>query len=381
VDGGTTFYGANGLPNDPGFFPLAVWFESVTGSSDTAKDKAAGLNTYMLLTQNSSASLVRSAGMYTIPAVYDRYADEGSEVKGWFLADEQDMLEGPGSAPCGQNQSGYTCMTNRNSQRPTDGRKSFANYGKGVAFWESDAEARTFVNTFQNVVSADTYWFSDQNICSQWEGGKIFGNTHTLTPDECIRASNYGWTIDRLRGLEPGALDTSKPIPVWGFVEVAPQSGRHTPTGAEIQAATWSSIIHGARGIVYFNHAFAGPCNGSQHFLRDCDPSIRAAVTDLNAQITALAPVINSPFVDGDATSPGADNMVKWSGGHYYVFAGNHDNASKTVPFSLTCTGDATATVVDEHRTIPVTNGKFSDGFSANTTHIYRIDGGTTCTP
>jgi hypothetical protein len=64
------------------------------------------------------------------------------------------------------------------------------------------------------------------------------------------------------------------------------------------------------------------------------------------------------------------------------VFAGNHDNAAKSSTFALACTGNATATVLNEGRTIPVVNGRFTDTFASGTAvHNYRIDGGTTCIP
>jgi hypothetical protein len=66
--------------------------------------------------------------------------------------------------------------------------------------------------------------------------------------------------------------------------------------------------------------------------------------------------------------------------GSIYVFAGSA-GAAATGSFSLPCVGDTTATVVGESRTVPVTNGSFTDGFAdGNAIHIYRIDGvGSDC--
>ena len=48
--------------------------------------------------------------------------------------------------------------------------------------------------------------------------------------------------------------------------------------------------------------------------------------------------------------------------------------------FSIPCVGNATATVLGENRTIPVSAGSFTDSFAdGNAVHIYRIDGGSTC--
>ena len=67
--------------------------------------------------------------------------------------------------------------------------------------------------------------------------------------------------------------------PVWAFVEVGhPFTEDDFPavTPAEVRAAVWQSLIAGARGIIYFNHSFGGPCQ-TQHALRDSySASIRA---------------------------------------------------------------------------------------------------------
>jgi hypothetical protein len=46
----------------------------------------------------------------------------------------------------------------------------------------------------------------------------------------------------------------------------------------------------------------------------------------------------------------------------------------------MPCVGDATVTVLDENRSIPMSGGVFSDSFANDTSyHLYRIDGGSTC--
>jgi hypothetical protein len=104
-------------------------------------------------------------------------------------------------------------------------------------------------------------------------------------------------------------------------------------------------------------------------------------VRSVNGQIKQLAPVLNAPFADGLVLSaPGLRTSAKWQGGKFTVFAGNAD-AARTPTIELQpCVGDATATVLGENRTIPVTGGQFSDNFAdKNAIHIYRIDGGSTC--
>ena len=81
----------------------------------------------------------------------------------------------------------------------------------------------------------------------------------------------------------------------------------------------------------------------------------------------------------GWSQGAGTTAMVKWANGHFFVFAGSAGSAVSG-RFSLPCVGDASATVVGEGRSIPVSDGSFTDSFAhSNAVHIYRIDGGSTC--
>jgi hypothetical protein len=170
--------------------------------------------------------------------------------------------------------------------------------------------------------------------------------------------------------------------PQWGFVEVTNAMGLGPITPAEIRGAVWHTLIKGARGIIYFQHDFSAPCD-SHHALREtgsaCYGAVINMVTSVNAQIKNLARVLNSPFVNGGRTVTGpVEHMLKWNGANLYMFAAGRNSGSMT--FSMPCIGNATATVVNESRTIPVANGAFTDTFAdGNAVHIYRIDRGSKC--
>lgn len=387
VDGGPDYYGkfANSLPTDPSFFPLGVWLESVLDKGNTAMDSAAGINTYVELTGNSDVQLIKDSGMYALPTF------RHDAAAGYVLSDEVDMWAGPGDArwtgrypgdgaPCFPEGTpcGYTIQKERRASAPQN-VLLYSNYGKGVTFWESDQEAHGFIRGVQDVVSADNYWFTDPNICGKGEGGAIVGYARDLTREECRLAANYGWTIDRLRNLQ----DPATRIPVWAFVENGHPSGdvpnTTTITGPELKAAVWSSLIHGARGIIYFNHNFGGPCV-TQHVIRDCGKDIVPTLTTVNKQITDLAPVLNAPFLDGAATVTGpVDLATKLHDGHVYIFAGANKNTGGAATFTLKC-GGSTAVVIDENRTIPIVAGTFTDTFAdGNAVHLYSIEGGGSC--
>ena len=397
VDGGPSYYGrfSPSLPTSPSYFPIGVWFEGVVEQQQAIMDKDAGINTYVMLTGNTDLSIVRNAGMY---AIQNNLPGPGSETVGWVVSDEADMWGGPGNdrwtghEPGGgdicepaDGKCGYTVQDTLSSRLPKDKRLRYANYGKGVTFWESTAEASVFVNKYQDVVSVDNYWMTDTNICSWSEGGRFFRDSPEsdqtdLPQDQCRRPANYGKTVDKVRSM----ISPSGSKPVWNFVELGhPSSENESPTitAPQVEAAVWSSLIHGARGIIYFNHSFGGSCP-TQHILREpCYAQIRGTVQALNARILRMAPVLNAPFADDIVTvTGGADVSAKWYDGHFYLLAGSTEATSHPATFSLPCVGDATVEVLDERRTIEIRGGTFSDMFAdANAVHLYRVNGGSGC--
>lgn len=394
VDGGEDYYGTfkNSFPTSPDFFPLGVWFTGVRSQADTTADRALGLNTYVMLTADSNTQLIKDAGMFALPNTPSPFPG------GQLLTDEADMWAGAGDAPwTGQEgtgsenretypcipddaQCGFTVMMELRNKVPP-GVLTYANYGKGVTFWQTRDQAERFVSDFQDVVSADNYWFTDVNICHASEGGALKNHGEAdLSPEQCRLAANYGLTTRHVRSLvQPFAA-----MPVWNFVElghpfVEDHGGTITPQ--QMRAAVWSSIINGARGIVYFATNFGGPCL-SYNILRDhCGDEIRGDLIAVNQQIGRLAPVLNAPFVDGYARSDDPVGLAaKRYDGANYLLVGSTRNEPFDATITLSC-GDAdSAEVIDEHRRVPITNRSFRDGFAdGNAVHLYKISGTDGC--
>ena len=376
VDGGVDYYRsfANSLPVNSNFFPIGVWFESVVDSL-SASNKDLGVNIFVVVTADSNLSIIRNSGMFAILQQSEFASNEpavaNSSVVGWELHDEIDMQVGIPEAD--------TRLQTILDSLPRDGRLRYNNYGKGVVFWLSEDDAARLVNSYQDVVSADTYWFTDPFIAGASEGGQLLNDGRPLTESQTRRAANYGYTIDRLRRLD--GMDVTR-RPIWAFVELGwpfsegPGKGGRAIKPAEMNAAVWHSIIAGARGIVYFNHSFGGPYP-SQHVLRDRNYSdIRSAVRETNARIAQLAPVLNAPFaLEYVKCDAGIRSMAKYYDNRYYIFSGNTDNETRDATFTVGGAINGVAKVIGEDRSVEIVDGTFTDKFEdGNTIHIYQID-------
>jgi hypothetical protein len=380
VDGGPTYYGqfSSALPTAADYFPISVWGSYNHTQQNRDLDAAIGLNLYIWVADKSFMSQIRSDGRFRVIQDEGNRTNVGSETAGWLTSDELDMCCGPPGFAGG---NGYNMLTSIIASLPQDGRLHYTNYGKGVAFWESDADAARFVNfPGQHLKSADVYWFTDTDACVASQGGHLLNNGQALTSGQCQRAANYGYVVDRVRLLDN--MDGQRQ-PIFAPVETGcPMSNGRCITSAQMRAAVWHSLIAGARGIIYFQHSFSGPSGGDHHTLRSNSNGTRPMAQSVDAQIKSLAPVLNAPTADGlVADSPGVRTMAKWQGGKFWVFAARRENGGSTSnTISLPCVGNATAAVDGESRTVPVSGGQLTDSFAdGNAVHIYRIDGGSTC--
>ncbi|MGY1631523.1 hypothetical protein ACI784_07440 [Geodermatophilus sp. SYSU D01186] len=353
----------------------------MTDPRDVQRDLAAGLNTYVVLTDNTDLDLVRGSGMSAITSLTQDPLGEGV---GTFLADEADMWAGAGDGAWTGNYPGQgdicspattSCGMTVMSEmaRRAEGRSpAYANYGKGVMFWAGDADAARFVNEWpQLAVSSDLYWYTDPHICTSPSEGPSVG----AGGDACRRAANYGLVVDRMRYLD--GLDGLRQ-PIWAFVEVGHpfiEDDAPTITGPQVQGAVMNSVIHEARGIVYFNHSFGGSCI-SQHVLRDCDPGLRASVAQVNAQLSQLAPVLNTQSRSW-SFNPALDTMMKIGpDGAVYVFAMlGRDTPPGTYRLDLPSgVRSGTAEVLFEDRSVPMRGRQMADTFETeHSYHVYRL--------
>jgi hypothetical protein len=380
VDGGPNYL--QQFTNHPpaGQFPIGIWLQCVGDQGQIGADIAVGVNTYVAPchTGMTAVNLIRSNGVKMI--AQDEWLPEanqlGAETYGWMGTDEIDMKRDPAQG-CAELQA----EENARETTPPAGAAFYNNFGKGVLFWESDAQAACYVNV-PDIPSFDEYWFSDNNVCGSSEGG---GKPGVITANNCHVAANYGWSVQRLRNV----ISPVKSKPVFAFVELGcPFGNAAWPCiqTAQIRAAAFHALIAGAMGVEYFAHSFKsgagnGTCSSSPSIQRDC-LAVKTTTTNVSNEIQGLAPMLYAPrLTSGFTANANVRAVAKWSGGRFWVIAATAGHIGPVAgTFSINCVGDATATVVGENRSVPVAAGRWSDTFANPTSvHVYRIDGGSVC--
>jgi hypothetical protein len=167
---------------------------------------------------------------------------------------------------------------------------------------------------------------------------------------------------------------TNDQKPVWCTVEASNFNNTHMPTVSQIKSEVWMAVIHGATGFLYFCHHFK-PTFVEAFPLSD--PVMKEGLRSINHQITELAPVLNSPSFSGYASvTPENSNvpidiLVKDSGKGKYIFSVAMKEGQTKATFEVK--SGKRVEVLGENRTLTIKKGKFTDEFSANAVHLYKI--------
>jgi hypothetical protein len=190
---------------------------------------------------------------------------------------------------------------------------------------------------------------------------------------------------------------TSKPVVVDVETGCPFAHSDECTTPSAMTAAAWHALIAGARGIIWFQHNFGGPCFDFRAIINGSNPAsgtynchqtfgvtlhdMVIALTKFNSEVNHLNTILLSPFADGYVRSNNdVSYMAKYSGGSFYIFAasgkpGMPPPSSQKVTFSITGAHACRVVVLNEGRSLPVINGNFSDLFSnADSVHIYRVN-------
>ena len=351
----------NGPSTDPSFFPIAVWAQQPRHAEAY---KAIGINIYYGLhggpTEAELAAL-KKAGLKTICTQNEvglKHLDDPTII-GWMHGDEPDNMKQvdgkwvPVARP-EEIQADYAKWRKNDPTRPI-----VLNLGQGVSninykgSWVRDEKQYVEFLKGCDIVSYDIYPVVGQR------------------PETDNKLEMVAFGVDRLYKLSAG-----KRI-VWNIVECTRISHPTAkPTPDQVKAEVWMSLVHGSTGICYFCHEFKPNPEDSAAMLHDKEMS--EAIGKINRQITELAPVLNSPTVDGavhvasENKDVPVDVMVKRHEGAVYVFAVAMRGAETRAAFQIGG-GKATVEVLGEDRTIEASGGKFVDSFKPWGVHLYKI--------
>ena len=355
----------NGPPHSADFFPIAVWLQN---PSNAEKYKQAGINTYIGLwrgpTEEQLAEL-KNAGMKVIcdqNKTALKHVDDPTII-GWMHGDEPDnaqsLGQGKGYGPPILPQKIIDDYYKIRQADPT--RPVILNLGQGVA-WDGYYGRGVRTNHPEDYAE----YIKGCDIASF----DIYPAVH----DKPEIAGNLWFVANGVERLIKWA--EGKKV-VWNCIECTRISNPKTKaTPHQVKCEVWMSIIHGSMGLIYFVHEWE-PKFDEAALLHDAE--MLSAVTAINRQITELAPVLNSPTIEDEASVSSSseavpvDMMVKKHDGATYLFAAGMRNDKTTATFTLQqAQGVKTAEVIGENRTITIKDGVFKDSFEAWDVHLYR---------
>jgi hypothetical protein len=355
---------------DPGFFPIAVWLQD---PRQAEKYKEAGINLYVALWRGPTEeqlTTLKTAGMPVICHQNKVGLEHKNDpmIAGWMHGDEPDNAQEIVDRSTGRRHYGppipparivadYQAIRARDATRPV-----MLNLGQGVANddWKGRGPGASLDDYPKYVKGADIVSF----------------DVYPVAGLDRIDGSDFLWYV--AKGVDRLIKWTAGKQPVWNCIECTHISNpRAKATPHQVRAEVWMSLVHGSRGLIYFVHQFKPKFN--EHALLD-DPEMRTAVTTINRQIQALAPVLNSPSLSDVVTVRSSradvpiDVMTKRQGETTYVFAVGMRNAVTKGTFEVKgLPAHATAKVLGESRRIKLQNGRFDDDFQPYDVHLYAI--------
>jgi len=353
----------NGPPAEPGFFPIAVWLQSV---EDAPAYKTAGINTFVALREGPKPGEIEklgAAGMYLV-CEQNKTAllkKDDRTIIAWKGAEEPDNalvpVYGKKNNICTKPAvviAGYKDIIYRDNSRPV-----LANFGQGLVIDNYEGRGP----------GADINDYREY-----FKGGDII--SFSVFPVAGRGSENLLWYQGK--GLERiaefGGADKIK----WNFIETASiREPIKKPSSLDIKAEVWISIVHGSKGIVYYCQQFK-PNYNPRALLNDRE--IFTAVSGINRQIKEMAPVINSPDISGLTVTSGRNEatiktVMKIYKEDIYIFAVPVRNGKTTGTFIINgIKNENTAEVLGEARSVEISaKGVFKDSFQSWQVHLYKI--------
>ncbi|MEZ6037207.1 MAG: beta-galactosidase [Planctomycetota bacterium] len=285
----------NGRPQDPAFFPVAVWLQA---PHNAQRYRELGVNLYVGLFGGPTEAQLQALREAKMPVICQQndvgLACKGAPIVGWMHGDEPDNAqakEGGGYGPPitpKQIVADYAEMKKADKHRPV-----LLNLGQGAAWdgWIGRGVRTNHPEDYADYVDGCDLVSFD-----------IYPVTHTHD-DVRGKLEFVGRGVQRLRAH-------AKDKPVWACIETGHVSNQDVrPTPQQVVDEVWIAIASGASGIVYFCHEFAPKFVEAGLLVHE---DVRDAVAQVDAQLTELAPVLNSARLD-DAVKLRGDDAAQFA--------------------------------------------------------------------
>lgn len=360
---------------DPSFFPIGIWFNGISSDAEAKWDSDHGINFYIGMWEGTDFSLFERNNLYWVGGrLNSTFKSSSPNWPGVFMDDEVDGRYSPAQ--------GFAELANIKNEYAGSGKFLYANFTQMVIGSDlSLADQQKYVNDFTDTVSVDMYWYTIPFCDWSPYRGNLYASP--IPQATCRTSSSYGKTMDSLAIRD--AVD-GKVQPHWQFVEnlngLSGQEHVGYITPGQLKGAAMASIIHEARGLLWFNQSFTGNCQASS-VLRQaqvngpgwCGYPQDQAMGQVNNFIHRLAPVINTQSYKWHFGTR-LDTMLKSYGGDAYIFAMTDGTTGRrTFKLPTNVIKGKLVEVVGEDRTRSVdSSGTFTDSFAREYTyHVYRV--------
>lgn len=347
--------------------PIAVWLQS---PGNAAAYRELGITLYVGLWQgptDAQLDALKRAGMPVVCAQNAVGLARRNDpiIAGWMHGDEPDNAQ-PVVDPATGKTTGYGPFVPpekivddyRRLKDADPGRPVLLNLGQGVANddWVGRGPGATLSDYETYVHGADVVSFD------------VYPVAGVGRPDRL-------WMV--AQGVERLVRWAGSRRPVWSCIECTGIESGRRPTPAQVRSEVWMALIHGARGLIWFVHAFAPRFDESALL---SDPEMRAAVRAINARVRELTPVLEAPAVDALVSVRGSEPGVpialtaRRHGGALFVLAVGMRHGRTRATFRVRgLPRRAVAQVLDEDRAVPVEDGVLVDDFGPFDARLYRI--------
>lgn len=355
--------------DESNFFPIGVWVQS---PSTAWAYKKAGINMFVGIWEGlnqENLDIFKKNGIKVICDQNDfglKNLDDPT-IYAWMHGDEPDNAQWNSSTqkydPCIDPEiiiSDYYKIKENDLSRPV-----YLNLGRGVS-------ATNWVGRGECTGNTDMYKESENGYLKGCDIAS-YDIYPVNSPEPEIRDSL--WYV--AKGVDNLLEWSNHSKPVWCWIETSRirEEPERKPTPDEVKSQVWMALIHGASGFGYFCHSFY-PSFVEGALLQD--PGMLKAITEINRQVTELAPVLNSPnitdfaTVSVDCASIPIDISTKHYKGEDYIFAVAMRPGKTNATFNIA--RGKTLEVLGENRNIQIENGEFSDSFSDYAVRLYKIN-------